>query len=106
MTELRHKSVDIAVELCKQIITLSSAVIGLSVGLLKDSQKGGGFLIASSCFAILSIIFGLLFLMVAVTNINEHSEKIDIYRKSIKIPIGNQIFLFVLSLLSLIAHIF
>ncbi|MEA1672999.1 hypothetical protein [Nitrospirillum sp. BR 11163] len=105
MTDLRHKSIDIAIELCKQIITLSSAVIGLSAGILKDAKTPTITLIAASFCAIISIVLGLVFLMSMVTEIEKNYDSIDIYKKNITIPASIQVVFFILCLIFLIIYI-
>jgi hypothetical protein len=81
LTKSQEKAFDFAQELVKQIITISSAIITLSIAFFKDfvSNAPGGarVLIAVSwIFFILAVLFGVLTLMALTGSLSENQTTI------------------------------
>lgn len=82
--EVRLKSIDTALEWTKQIITISTGVLVLSGGFIKDLFHGKvqspGFLVSCWLGLCLSILFGLLFMgsLCSILARNKPSE-VNIY---------------------------
>lgn len=92
----RLKSFEFAQETAKQLITLGTGIIVLSIAFLADvaedsSPKGIGFLQVAWLLFLASIPFGILTLMSLTGNI---ARAADIYAPNIKVLAGCQIILF------------
>ena len=108
MPDLKEKAFDFASETTKQLISLSTAIIGLTVTFGKDS--GGSFnptaqawLVGVWVIFVLSIIFGILTMM-ALTGVldpltSQANQNPSINTKSIRLFSTLQILTFVLGLI-------
>ena len=81
MNEYQKKAFDFAADLTKQLITLSTGIITLTVTFSKDvfgaaSSAELGWLVATWVLFFLSIVFGLLTLMALTGNLDPVSKKI------------------------------
>jgi hypothetical protein len=101
--EWEQKSFDFAADVCKQIITLSTAVTALTITFFKDfAQDAGGAsrdLMAASWFCyFVSIVFGILTLM-ALTGSLGALQQPKITGSNVRVPAAVQIVLFAVGLL-------
>ena len=106
MDEQRKKAFDFAQETSKQLITLATAIIGLTVTFGKDfagSVHGGARVLAISAWVLflLSILFGLLTLMALTGSLEAKGHTAPSIRGSnVTIPAATQILLFFLGLVA------
>ncbi len=107
--DLRKKAFDFAAATVKQLITLSTALIALSVTFRGDFNQVGNevlLLICWICFFI-SVLFGIMTLMALTGTLEKYTEegkkKVDlsIYGTNVKRPSGLQILFFLLGLMFL-----
>ncbi len=96
-----------ASESCKQLITLSTALIGLEITFAKDLAKNldliGRILVGVSWGLFLtSVVFGVLTLLALTGSLgsNESPSGGAIYKSNIRIPAFGQVLLFLLGLLT------
>lgn len=107
--DLRKKAFDFASETVKQLITLSTALIALSITFRGNFDKAGNemlLLICWICFFI-SVLCGIWTLMALTGTLEKCTEesedkiKLSIYGLNVKRPSGMQILFFLLGLLFL-----
>ncbi|WP_371400853.1 hypothetical protein OHA10_23095 [Kribbella sp. NBC_00662] len=109
-TEWRRKAFDFAQDVTKQLITLATGIVALSITFVKDfangAPKGARILLATSWFFyLLSTIAGILTLM-ALTGTLRTSDQPDIMGNNARRPaIGQVLAFFVGMLLSIIAGV-
>jgi hypothetical protein len=90
LTEDQRKAYDFAAEVAKQIITLSTAIITVSVALSGSTLEDGpsSYIIASWAFFLLAILCGISTLGALTSNM-ANSEP-DIYKSNVRIPAISQ----------------
>lgn len=104
MHDPANKAFDFAGDLTKQLITLSTGVIALTVSFLKDATDGVSnvahvLLAAAWGFYLLSIVFGVGTLMGLTGNLGKHGEgEASIYSKNIRVFSGLQIGCFLVAI--------
>jgi hypothetical protein len=107
--ELKKKAFDFASETTKQLITLSTGLIALSITFKGNLNSSGNETLLLLCWISLfiSVIFGVGTLMALTGTLEKSTEecenpvKLSIYGKNVKRPSGLQIFFFLLGLLFL-----
>jgi hypothetical protein len=111
MKELKLKSFDFAADLTKQLITLATILIGISITFFEkfDNNLNKWVIVCSWIFLLLSIILGLLTSMALTGTLgqidNEDSLKsVNIYNKNIRLLSSTQIIVFVLGIFLLITY--
>jgi hypothetical protein len=106
MDDQRKKAFDFAQETSKQLITLATAIIGLTVTFGKDFAGGvNGFArflaIASWVLFLISILFGLITLMAMTGSLEPKVEAAPSIRGSnVTVPAAIQVLLFFLALVA------
>lgn len=102
LSERAKKAFDFAADTTKQLITISTAVITLTVTFSKNVyQNIPSSLIASWIFYFLSILFGVFTLLTLTGTLGkEDSSPTNIYISIIRIPSLAQLMTFILGLLS------
>ncbi len=109
MEESAKKAFDFAGDLTKQLITLSTGVIALTVSFLKGATDGvsnvAQVLLASAWgFYLLSIVFGIATLMALTGRLERHGDgEASIYSKSIRVFSGVQVGSFLVAIALTIA---
>jgi hypothetical protein len=96
LTERTRTAFAFAQEEAKQLITLATAVIALTITFLKDVSGTGpnGWLIAGWCLYIVSIVAGVGTLMTLSGNL-EKREFPSVYEKNTAVLAGAQVIAFV-----------
>jgi len=107
--DLRKKAFDFASATVKQLITLSTALIALSITFRGNFGEAGNEVLLLICWIsfFISVLFGIMTLMALTGTLEKCTEegdkKVDlsIYGTNVKIPSGLQILFFLLGLLFL-----
>jgi len=107
--DLRKKAFDFASETTKQLITLSTALIAISITFKGNFNQGGNETNLLICWIsfFISVLFGIWTLMALTGTLEKSSEKgedkveLSIYGKNVKRPSGLQILFFLLGLMFL-----
>jgi len=107
--ELKKKAFDFASDTTKQLITLSTALIALSITFKGNFNSGGNETLLLICWICLfaSVLFGIGSLMALTGTLEKSTEEgeekvaLSIYGKNVKRPSFLQILFFLLGLLFL-----
>ena len=107
--ELRKKAFDFASATVKQLITLSTALIALSITFRGNFEQAGNEVLLLICWIsfFVSVLFGIMTLMALTGTLEKCTEegdnkiKLSIYGANVKRPSGLQILFFLLGLLFL-----
>jgi len=107
--DLRKKAFDFASETTKQLITLSTALIALSITFRGNFNEGGNETLLLLCWIsfFVSVLLGIGTLMALTGTLEKSTEKgenkveLSIYGKNVKRPSGFQILFFLLGLMFL-----
>jgi hypothetical protein len=110
--ELRKKAFDFASETTKQLITLSTALLALSITFWDKFQDGGSKTVLVFCWVTLftSVLFGIGTLMALTGTLEKSTEdgdekaELSIYGSNVKRPSGLQILFFLIGLLLLAVY--
>jgi hypothetical protein len=107
--DLRKKAFDFASDTTKQLITLSTALIALSITFKGNFNQSGNETLLLICWFsfFVSVLFGIGTLMALTGTLEKSTEKgeskveLSIYGKNVKRPSGLQILFFLLGLMFL-----
>lgn len=107
--DLRKKAFDFASDTTKQLITLSTALIALSITFKGNFNQGGNEALLLICWIsfFLSVLFSIGTLMALTGTLEKSAEngeakvELSIYGKNVKRPSALQIFFFLLGLMFL-----
>lgn len=110
MTEMRAKALELVVDLTKQVITLSTALIALGITFLKDfataAPHNAQLWLAGSWVAfLLSVAFGLLTLMACAGIVGraEDADSASPYQGNARVLSGLQLAAFMIGLVMSLA---
>ena len=107
--DIRKKAFDFASDTTKQLITLSTALIALSITFKGNFNQSGNEILLLICWIsfFVSVLFGIGTLMALTGTLEKSTEKgetkveLSIYGKNVKRPSGLQILFFLLGLMFL-----
>jgi hypothetical protein len=103
MDEREKKTFDLATELAKQLITLATGTIALTITFSKDflhetSTHAKPWALVAWSALLISVVFGIWTIMALTGNLGRGPKDANVYTVNVRIPAGLQILSFLVGL--------